>query len=478
MSLGTKLRPLLQPARPMVVCRHLGQLALLLAPLIAVPTLFAYGSGDWSLAHRLLLAALLPALALGTCALLPAAARPIQANEALVVSALAFVVAAGLMTYPFTAAGLPALDAWFESVSGVTTTGLSMVPDPQNRSDAFLFTRAWMQWFGGLGMVVLSLSLAAGRPADMRRLSDAAGDEDNLDQSVRLHARRVLAVYSVITVLGLALVWATGVSLFQATIHTLAAISTGGFSGFADSLAGLDRWGQIALGGVACAGALPLTLFYRAHARGLGQLWRDPELRALATALLLVTLLLWWLGHLKPADALAQAVFAQTTTGFATLDLAGLNPAAKLVLILSMISGGAVGSTAGGVKLLRVLILIRVIQLAILRVQIPRHGVAQAEIGNRALEAAQIEHALLLLLLYPLVILVSWLPFLALGYPPLDALFEICSAVGTVGLSVGITGPGLEGGLKLLLSLDMLLGRLEILSLLVLVYPGTWYKRA
>ncbi len=95
MSLGAKLRPLLQPARPAVVGRHLGQLALLLAPLIAVPTLFAYGSGDWPLAHRLLLAALLPALALGACALLPAPARPIQANEALVVSALAFVLAAG-----------------------------------------------------------------------------------------------------------------------------------------------------------------------------------------------------------------------------------------------------------------------------------------------------------------------------------------------------------------------------------------------
>ncbi len=477
MSLSVKLRALRQPVRPTVVCRHLSQLALLLAPLIAVPTLFAYASGDWPFAHRLLLAALLPSLALGACARLPAPARPIQANEALVVSALAFVLAATLMTYPLGAAGLPALDAWFESVSGVTTTGLSMVPDPQNRSDAFLFTRAWMQWFGGLGMVVLSLALAAGRPADMRRLGDAGSDEENLDESVRLHARRVLAVYAGMTVLGLALVWAAGVPLFEAVIHTLAAVSTGGFSGFTDSLAGLDRWGQLALGVVACAGALPLLLFHRAYARGLSQLWVDPELRALGAALLLVTLLLWWLGRLTPADALAQAVFAQTTTGYSTLDLAGLDPAAKLVMILSMVTGGGVGSTAGGMKLLRVLVMIRIIQLAILRVQIPRHGVLQPELGGRTLEAPQIEHALLLLLLYPLVILMSWLPFLVLGYPPLDALFEICSAMGTVGLSVGITGPDLDDGLKLLLSLDMLLGRVEILALLVLLYPGTWYKR-
>jgi trk system potassium uptake protein TrkH len=479
MSLGAKLRPLLQPARPAVVCRHLGQIALVLAILSSVPTLFAYGTGDWTLAHRLLLGALLPSLALGACALIPAPGRPVQANEALVVSALAFILAAALMTWPLAAAHMPLLDAWFEAMSGVTTTGLSMVPDPQSRSDAFLFTRAWMQWYGGLGMVVLSLSLAlaSGRPADMRRLSDAASDEDNLDQGVRRHARRLLAVYGLITLAGLALVMAAGVPGFQALIHTLAAISTGGFSGYADSLARLDQGGQMTLGAVALAGALPLHLLYRTHARGLGQLWREPELHALGTAVLLATLLLWWLGRLTPTDALAQAVFAQTTTGYSTLDLAGVDPTAKLVMILSMVTGGGVGSTAGGMKLLRVLILIRVLQLTILRVQIPRHGVIHPEVGGRALEPAQIEHALLLVLLYPLVVVASWLPFLAAGYAPLDALFEVVSAVGTVGLSVGIAGPGLETGLKLLLSIDMLLGRVEVLALLVLLYPLTWYKR-
>lgn len=478
MTQGTKLRSLRQPARLLVVCRHLGQIALVLAALTAVPMLFAWASGDWVLANRLLAAALLPALALGAGALIPATTRPIQANEALVAAALAFILAAALMTYPLRVAGLSTLDAWFESVSGVTTTGLSVVAYPEQQSQAFLFTRAWMQWFGGLGIVALSLALAAGRPADMRRLSDVVSDEEALDQSVRLHARRVLLVYAVITLLGLALVWAAGVPLFQALIHTLAAISTGGFSGFPDSLAQLDRPSQAALGLIACIGAAPLLVFHRAFTRGPLQLWLDPELRALAVAIAIVALLLWWLGRLTPADALAQAIFAQTTTGFATLELGQLDPAAKLVLILSMVSGGGVGSTAGGVKLLRVLILIRVLQLAILRVQVPPHGVVQAKPVGRVLETTQIEHALLLLLLYPVVILLSWLPFLAAGHAPLDALFDICSAVGTVGLSVGVAGPDLAPELKLLLSLDMLLGRLEMLALLVLVYPGTWFKRS
>jgi trk system potassium uptake protein TrkH len=460
-----------------VIGRHLGRIGVVLWVLMAVPTLFAYASGDWLLGHRLLLGALGPCLVLAACALIPAGDEPIRANEALVVVALAFIVAAALMAYPLTAAGLTPLDAWFESVSGVTTTGLSLVPDPEGASEAFLFTRAWMQWFGGLGMVVLSLALAVGRPGDMRRLADAAGDEEHPEHGVRVHARRMLTVYLLATALALALVWASGLPPFQALIHTLAAISTGGFSGFADSLADLDAQGRAALILVALIGALPIPLFYRVSVRGPGQLWRDPELRALAIAVALVAMLLWWLGRLAPGEALAQAVFAQTTTGFSTLNIAGLDPAAKWALILSMVTGGGVGSTAGGVKLLRVLILIRVVQLAILRVQMPRHAVVHPELGGRPLDGAQIEHALLLLLLYPLVIGLSWLPFLAAGYAPLDALFEIVSAVGTVGLSTGITGPDLEPGLKLLLGLDMLLGRVEILALLVLVYPGTWHKR-
>jgi trk system potassium uptake protein len=164
MSFHPAVKPLMQPVRPAMVLHHLGQIALILAVLFAVPLAFAAATGDWELARRILLAALLPALALGACARIRPSDRPLQANEALVITALTFIVAAALMTYPLTAEGLSPLDAWFESVSGVTTTGLSLVPIPELRSDAFLFTRAWMQWFGGLGIVVLSSPWPSGGP--------------------------------------------------------------------------------------------------------------------------------------------------------------------------------------------------------------------------------------------------------------------------------------------------------------------------
>lgn len=477
MSFHPAVWPLLQPVRPAMVLHHLGQLALVLALLLAVPTVFAAATADWVLARRLLLAGLLPALALGACASIRPGERVLQANEALVVTALTFVIAAALMTYPLTAAGLTPLDAWFEAVSGVTTTGLSLVTDPESRSDAFLFARAWMQWFGGLGIVVLSLALALGRTEDIRRLADAVADEEGLARGVRVYARRALAVYLLATSVGLALVLATGLPPLDALIHTLAAISTGGFSGLSESLGGYGLGAQCALLGVALLGAVPLLLLHRAWRQGPARLVGDPEVRALLAAVLAVACLIWWLGGLTPGDALMQAVSAQTTTGFSTLDPGALTPAAKGVLILSMATGGGVGSTAGGIKILRLLILVRVLQLAVLRAQLPLHAVVRPTLGGRDLDGSQIEHALLLILCFVALILGSWLAFLAAGYPPLDALFDVVSASATVGLSTGVASPDLAPGLKLLLTLNMLAGRLEIIALLVLLFPGTWYTR-
>ena len=477
MNLDPSMRPLLQPARPVVVLRWLGQLSLALVALLMVPALVALAAGDRPLALALALYGVLPAAAMSGLAWLSPRPGPLRANEAMAVAALTFIIAAALMTMPMTTAGLDPLDAWFEAVSGVTTTGLSMLADPSGQSTALLFTRAWMQWFGGLGIVVLSLTLAFGRSGDLRRLADPVGEETTPESGIRLHARRLLWVYLVLTVAGTALVWAAGMSWPMAPIHTLAAVSTGGFGALGDSLAGAGRGVQTALLSVAGAAALPLPLYYRTWLHGPRQLLRDLELRALLAAVAGVALLLWLLGGLLPVDALLQAATAQTTTGFATVDIAALPAGAQLVLILSMAGGAGLGSTGGGIKLLRLIVLVRLIQLALLRAQLPPHGVAAVRIGGRSLEPPQIEHVLAVVLLFTGLILTCWLPFVAAGHAPLDALFEVVSAAATVGLSAGITGPDLAPHLKGLLALAMLAGRVEIIALLVLLYPRTWLPR-
>jgi trk system potassium uptake protein TrkH len=147
------------------------------------------------------------------------------------------------------------------------------------------------------------------------------------------------------------------------------------------------------------------------------------------------------------------------------------------LLVFSMLIGGGSGSTAGGIKLVRLLILLRLLQLFLRRTAMPPHAVAVAKLGGQVLEPLHTERVLLVVGLFVIVPALSWPVFLAYGYAPLDALFEVVSATGTVGLSSGISRPELETPLKFLLCFNMLLGRLEVLALLVLLYPRTWFGK-
>jgi trk system potassium uptake protein TrkH len=474
---------LVQPVRWSVLGKYLGQLALVLAVLAVPPLAVAVIAGEWLPVPRYLVAIGVLLAAGWPLSRLRAPDR-LQGNEAMVIVTLAFVLGPLLLAWPMAAAGLSYLDALFESVSGFTTTGLTTLQQVADLPRFFLFARAWMQWFGGLGIAVLAVALLARQGLASRKLVETSGAEILVSTS-RAHARRVLAVYALISAAAFAQIWAAGLDPFTALIHTLAAVSTGGFSGFDRSLGGaLPPLVPYALMLASLVGAISLPTLYAALRSGPGVLWADYELRALLLlcALWSAVLALWFGLHgMGLAQALHHggllAVSAQTTTGFSTLDPAGLAAFPKGVLILAMIVGGSVGSTAGGIKLLRWLILLRLLQLLVRRASVPEHGVVEARLGGRQIDDAELVRAILIVALMWVLVLLSWLVFLAYGYPPLDALFEVVSATATVGLSTGVTAPDLPAALKALLCVDMLAGRLEVVALLVTVYPPTWFGR-
>ena len=469
--------------RPKAVLKHLAELGLALAVLTLVPGAAGLVFGEYRLAAWYFAIAL-GLLAVCGPALRMRAPRTLQTNEALVISALAFAGASLLMVPPMIGSGLDPVDAWFEAVSGITSTGLTTTRGLAEMPETFLFARAWMEWYGGLGIVVLSIALVIGPGAAARHLSGAGTEIEHTAESARTHARRVLGVYLVLTLAGMAVIWALWGDARNAVLHTLTAVSTGGFSAFDDSLEGMGLHVQYALLALSFLGAIALPVYYRSfRGGGLGAL-RNVEVVGLAVACLATAALLGltmaaagrpWaeIVHHAPLVGLS----AQTTAGFTTLPLAELDPASKLVLIASMFIGGDIGSTAGGVKMLRLLILLRMIQLLVLRTRMPTHAVAEPRLGRQRLPGDEVQRALLLILLYVLVTALAWIAFLALGHPPLDALFEVVSAVATCGLSTGVAAPDLEPGLKLLLTAVMLFGRLEILALLVVLYPGTWFGK-
>jgi trk/ktr system potassium uptake protein len=471
--------------------RYLGHLCLAVVGIALIPGLVAlaardFGFSAWCMASALLLAVL--------GALLSRIHGPQQllTNESLVVIALGYLLTACVMSLPLAADGVAPLDALFHSMSAVTTTGLTTLESVEHRSVSFLFTQAWMQWYGGLIIIVLAVFLVGPGPA-ARQLAASDSNDRDLMSGTRTRAIHTLTLYGAITVAGVLLLVILGQDWMDALLHALTAISTGGFSSHDDSLSGLN--GIAVEAGVmllAFAGAISsstyLMLLRRTPQRS-GPNASQPQLRLhlvtlcaaclIVTALLCATLMLVqglsWQQVLRDAPLLA--VSAQTTTGFTPLPVAALDDGSKLVLTLAMLIGGDLGSTAGGIKIFRLLVILRLVQLLTSRTALPPHAVSRGRIAGRALEERDVEDALGVVALYALVVLASWLAFVLFGYPAMDSLFEVVSATATVGLSAGLSGPHLEPLLKGVLIMDMWMGRLEILAVLLLFAPGTWFGR-
>jgi len=478
-------RELVYAVRLRVVARYFGQFCLLIALLTLAPLLIAAVTAEYWIALNYLVVIGLLAIAGLVCTRIPEP-RHLQVNEALLLAVLVFLVTPLIMTLPLSASGIPWLDALFEAVSAATTTGLTTLATVEDKPQVFLFARAWMQWYGGLGIVVLSLALLVRPGLAALRLAETAPPESDLVGGTRAHARRVLKVYGILTIGGV-LGWAMlGGSPWEGLLYVLSAVSTGGFAPSDGSLADLGGLRFAWLASLLClAGAISLALYHTAWRKGVKHFFVDLEVRSLLlmTGMVTVALVLCMVlsGGMVWSQAALHAPFmaisAQTTAGFSSLPVGDLDAASQVVLIAAMVVGGSLGSTAGGVKLLRLLILFSLLARYLRILSAPTRAVIPVRVGGRHLDQGEALDTLLLILLFGVVILISWLAFLGYGCAPLPALFEVVSALGTVGLSSGLSAPDLPAPLKLVLCVDMLMGRLELVAWLLVFYPRTWFGR-
>lgn len=464
-----------------VIVRYTARIGAVLAVLTLPPLVVALVAGELRTAP-LYGAVVVVLLGLGVTLGRWPAPRIIQTNEGLVIASLVFVLAPAFMTLPLVGTGLPLIDAWFEAVSGITTTGLSTAGGVSGRPASFLFTRAWMQWYGGLGIVALSLALRMQPGAVARRLS-GRGEELDLVSSTTAYTRTIVASYGALTVLGILLLVAVGLDPWRAVLHTFASVSTGGFSTSDSSLAGIGGTPVYYAVTLLCfCSALPLVLWANGVRQGTSHVLGDVQTRWLvasgAVVVAVIILLMALVEGLPWAQAIREgpvlALSAQTTTGFSSLSTAARSDVVKAVLLIAMSIGGCAGSTAGGVKILRLGILLSLVRFALRRSSMPRHAVLTFGLQGRALEESEVQKAVVIFLIGGITVGVSWLAFLLYGMAPLDSLFEVVSATATVGLSTGLSAPDLPAPLKLVLCADMLLGRVEFVGLLVLFYPRTW----
>lgn len=255
-----RIETLCYAVRWRVLLKYLGMFGVVLAALNSVPLAVAVLFGEFAVAGRyvVVLVALL-ALALPLARM--AAPERLQVNEALAVVVLVFVLGSLVMSHPLGAAGDSWLDGWFEAVSGITTTGLSTAASVEDKSRAFLFARAWMQWYGGLGIVILSLALFLHNGVAGRRLMDTEATGETLVSTTRTYAWHIAIVYGALTACAVLGTWLAVGDGFVALVHSLSAVSTGSFSTFDDSLGGLEPaaaavigWGRCRCPSTASAG--------------------------------------------------------------------------------------------------------------------------------------------------------------------------------------------------------------------------------
>lgn len=442
---------------------------LMLTPLVS--------SLVWPLSMREAAAFLVPGLSLALCGALlrrvlgGGTDAPTRLEGAVVVL-LSWVLAGLVGAIPFMLLeDLDLAQAVFESVSGWTTTGLSVV-DVTNASPVILLWRSILQLAGGAGLAIIMLAAVAG-PGGIS-LSTAEGRTDQLVPNVRASAVLVMRLYIGYAAIGVLGLRVAGMNWFDAVNHAFAAISTGGFSTRPDSIGHWDSPGIEAVTiGLMILGNLNFLTAWSLARGHLRSVWRNGEVRVMAVLVPVCAGTVFWLTcrHLYPSlseswrVAVFETISAITTTGFSTASYSSWNSFGILVLIALMLVGAGICSTGGALKQQRVYLLFRAILQELRRPTEPRTAVVRTFYWHGEERTAITDELLRSVGTFAGLYLATWFAgaavLAACGYGLGDSLFEFASALGTVGLSVGVTSASTPATALWAQTAGMLLGRLE-----------------
>ncbi len=399
-------------------------------------------------------------------------------KEGGVIVVISWLVVILLFSLPFYLTGIADFTgAVFESTSGITTTGLTVVEE-DSVPKMFLLWRSLMQLLGGAGLVVVMMA-AIINPYGFG-MFQAEGREDQLVPHVKRSAKLISTIYISYSLAGIVLYYLAGMNLFDSINHSFAALSTGGFS---TSPASIGAWDSLSVELVTILLMLLGGINFATHyvlLKGKYRLFfKNGEIRFSGFVLLFSIPLVSFLGLRGISTAVSEAVrtgsfqviSALTTTGFSTVSLAGWPALAFFTIIILMLIGGGAGSTAGGLKQFRVHALFCVLFSEIKRIVLPDRAVYNTHVwrGEKQvrLDNEQIKEIASFVALYFVTFTVGVLIFLSYGYEIRESLFEFASALGTVGLSTGITGPEAPRGILWTQTAGMFLGRLEFLIIFV-----------
>lgn len=480
----------------------LGNVLLLIAAVMLLPALVAL-----YYAETAGFAILQSATVCGGAGLLLSLLRPkkhrraLHARDGFVMVSLAWIVLSLAGALPFRLSGaIPSyLDAVFETASGFTTTGSSILTAVESMPKCLLFWRSFSHWLGGMGVLVFMLAIVplSGEGIYLLRAESAGPSVNKMLPKMRDSSITLYTLYFALSVLqyltyrlGAWCGWGE-ISVFDSVCLTFGTAGTGGFAVRNDGLAGYSAYVQIVTTVYMLLFGVNFSLYFLLLRRKLRDVWRSSELRAylliVFCAITLITInLLTTGGYFRTiGETLRQSSFTVdsiiTTTGYGTTDFSRWPEFSRVVLAILMIVGGCAGSTAGGMKVSRVLILCKTVRAELRRLLHP-HSVEVMTMDGKRIGREVVHGAGAYLVLYLLLLLISVLLVSLDGFGTETTLSAVLTALNNI-------GPGLSGQIgpfgsfadfsalsKLVLTADMILGRLELFPVLLLLRPSTWYR--
>ncbi len=494
-------RPVQAPAFSLLktVAYVLGSVQLFIAVAMASAAAVSAIYREWDVALLIALAAgITAAFGLGTRMLVR---RPTSINvkQGFTTVGLAWFVFSifGALPYLLTGAIPDISNAVFETASGFTTTGASILEDPGTLPRGIAFWRALTQWLGGMGVIVLGVAILPflGTGGMQLARAEAPGPTpDRLTPRFQETAKRLWALYAAITLLEVFMLWIGDMSGFQAVIHSLTTMSTGGFGTESDSMMSFSPYTQWVITAFMFIAGVSFALHFRAWSKPR-EYWRNSEFRLyvliiLAAVVLVAGGLLFPLGDKTASAAIREAAFNAislvTTTGYASADFGAWRPALLIMVVGLMFLGGMAGSTAGGIKTFRIGVLSKAAYADLRRLVHPR-GVFVTRFGGKRVTDPVIEAVQSYFLFYMFLFMTSTflLAFidanLTEGLDLVTATSAVAASIGNIGPGLGDVGPmgnyaGLPALAKWLLSSLMIVGRLEIFPVLVLLTKDLWRR--
>ncbi|NMH60605.1 TrkH family potassium uptake protein [Alteromonas ponticola] len=420
--------------------------------------------------------------------------RDLRAKEGFLIVVLFWTVLASFGAIPFILLNQPSMtvtDAFFESFSGLTTTGATVIEGIEFLPHSVQFYRQQLQWLGGMGIIVLAVAilpiLGVGGMQLYRAETPGPVKDSKMTPRIADTAKHLWYIYLSLTIACTLAYWFAGMGWFDAICHAFSTIAIGGFSTHDASLGYFDS----PMVNVVCSvflliAALNFSLHYAAAAtRSTKGYFKDPEFKAFfviqASIILICFLVLVLTGFYTNAEealdqAMIQAISISTTAGFATTDFSAWPAFLPILLIFASFIGGCAGSTGGGLKVIRVFLLFLQGKREIDRLIHPK-AVYSVKLGERAMPDKVVEAVWGFFSAYAIVFVVIMIGMIATGLDNLSAFTATAATLNNLGPglgSVSVTYADVSDGGKWLLVMAMLFGRLEIFSLLVLFSPTFW----